>query len=128
VTATISTTSTIGETTTISETAPEATFYAACADNNIATIFNGQYLQQIAVPANYIFYDTNSAYDCCVQCVKTLNCAGTAGREITSECYLAIADTCAPTNRAFGLILSGDNNGNVFASNGNCGVDYLAGT
>jgi hypothetical protein len=91
-------------------------------------MFNGQYLLEVGAPDNFITYDTDSAYDCCVQCAKTANCAGTAGRESTRECYLAIADTCAPTNRAFSIYVSGSENGNAFASNGNCGVDYLGGT
>ncbi|KAF1988604.1 hypothetical protein K402DRAFT_402783 [Aulographum hederae CBS 113979] len=74
---TVTTTST-DITTTSTETVvpPAATFYAACANNNIASRYNGLkiFSTNTRVRVDIDSYDGLATYDCCVNCILTPGC------------------------------------------------------
>jgi hypothetical protein len=76
--------------------APQATYYAACAPNNLVSRINGNGIDSLTyhpgIPVNDISYTAaNSPYDCCVQCVSQSTCAG-------SFFYRGNCELYAPTN------------------------------
>lgn len=127
VTNTVSATTTFTELASMTENAPQATLYAACAENNIigavnsaqdivsASIASGDTILQVAAP---------SPYECCVACFNAENCGSTCFGN--AGCYLIIqAERCSPSNQAFGYGLTGGTN-RAFARNGRCGRGFLA--
>ncbi|KAF4337293.1 hypothetical protein FBEOM_8806 [Fusarium beomiforme] len=94
-------TQTIPETVTIESTLPVETFYAACADNNLASTANGG--KKIAefdprTPnRSSLITGLKSAYACCVECQKTKNCFMSRSSNGGSACWLYLTpsdDTC----------------------------------
>lgn len=82
-------TSTVSNIVTVA--APSATYYAACAPNNIVGTANGASFgaMQISgtVQPRFYYAHLNSAYDCCVACQTTNNCAGASYVDGTCSVY-----------------------------------------
>jgi hypothetical protein len=71
-------TQTISITTTVDvPIGPTPISYAACGPDNILTSYNGRHIKHIAfLETGFIFLGKqSSAYDCCVVCLNTPNCA-----------------------------------------------------
>ena len=130
-TSTISSTSIKGTVTTVTFTSttteltgPTPTFYAACADDNILTQVNGQYVSALyyAPPMGSENLGTfATAYECCVACAKKEGCMG-AGWIASSICIGAkMEGTCdgSAIGGQFGAF-AGTNPGWA-VSNGACG-------
>jgi hypothetical protein len=71
--------------------APSATYYAACASNNLVGTVNGATFNALQVsgtvqPRYYYSYEA-TAYDCCVVCMQTENCAGASYADGTCSVY-----------------------------------------
>ncbi|KAJ8111427.1 hypothetical protein OPT61_g5982 [Boeremia exigua] len=101
-TITLTSTSTFTETSTnvvsatVSVAAPKATYYAACAENNVISTINGQGIDQAANRGGTFSYasDTPSAYDCCVIGLNTPNCAGTFWfSQGQGQCFVSIQNS-----------------------------------
>lgn len=137
VSSTIIVTSTVDTTTTTTDyistvtntvTAPSATFYAACADNNLLS--NDPYdfgnLCTAYTLDNTILVNTDSAYDCCVACQQNSNCGGSFFTVADGTCTLDQPSACDPT--AYGIFIAGcgDDPVQYIVSDGNCGE--VAGT
>lgn len=121
----VTTTSTA--TRTIEVIQPAATFYAACASNNIVNTVNGQGIINA-------FYDVTNGddvqrlsattpYDCCVICINTPKCGGTFYGFGQCILQIQVEEVCSQSNRAFDLLLSSGTD--VFVSNGLCGEDGI---
>jgi hypothetical protein len=83
-------TQSVDVTNTVTEEAPQATFYAACAENNIISSVNGQVFYASGfVSGSYQTLSVNSAYDCCVACINLAGC-GSASYSASQSglCYL----------------------------------------
>ena len=102
---------------------PTATFYEACATNNMVSSANGgQAIGSFGTknpPSGTI---ATSAYDCCVICLLTTNCGGIAYANF--GCDLAIVDLCDPSQSS-GTNFNSDSTQNpnygFTISNSNCG-------
>lgn len=69
----------------------------------------------------YVTTAADTAYDCCVTCQQTDNCAGTAF--ISGQCYSVVGDTCTPGQSDGDLFQTGDSPDVGFTvSNGPCGL------
>jgi hypothetical protein len=84
-TTTTTSTSTITSTLTSITTsfAPQATYHAACAANNLVTSVSGQTIKGNSFNGGISLRDisntaANSPYDCCAQCISQSTCAGSA--------------------------------------------------
>ncbi|RFN54956.1 hypothetical protein FIE12Z_803 [Fusarium flagelliforme] len=133
-TETTTTISTQTDSTTLTETqtsvAPTATFYAACASNNIIGAANGNH-GIVAITYNdrgssnqVIGSSARTAYDCCVACQTTTNCISTDFYPPLNTCSLVIAPTCNPGSTFSTGYQTGSsrNPGSGFiVSNGPCG-------
>ncbi|KAF9696055.1 hypothetical protein EKO04_006040 [Ascochyta lentis] len=131
VTTTISTSSTTSVTetsvTTVTATAtfvaPQATQYAACADDNIITTIDGQGISSAYVNNNIgqSFVSAGSAYECCVACINTAGCAAAAYFNDGNTCDLisVLDGTCSQSSKA--VFISGGSAASFAFSNGNCG-------
>lgn len=120
---------------------PEATFYAACAaDNLVGEIYDSAIGQNGNLTQAYVqlgsnvgnqraqkVLTTDNSYDCCVQCLTDDNCGGgyfqTDG---TNVCVLAdtqYQDDCDPNLQALSTYTSGDMQpfSAVTVFDGNCG-------
>lgn len=98
-TTTVTTTATTASTSTTMEAAgPTATYYAACADDNILTSYMGSGVQWTQVDGAVNQVGTKSPYDCCVECQKSSTC----GLSFTwyGRCYLAEVGVCNPRGDA----------------------------
>ncbi|KAK0278827.1 hypothetical protein LTR35_009092 [Friedmanniomyces endolithicus] len=81
-------------TTTMTIVAPAATSYAACASTNLE-LNAGIVIYTPPIPIrNTLSLTVDSAYDCCVACQTTANCA--AGSFHGTRCFLDLVDTCSP--------------------------------
>lgn len=104
-TTTTSTSTIISTLTSISTSfAPQATYYAACAPNNLVNKIDGNsfaYLifQPYILPSEVSVTTVSSAYDCCVQCISQSSCAGSAFAPEQSYCEMY-----SPTNGAVAQI------------------------
>ncbi|KAJ6131209.1 hypothetical protein N7523_001669 [Penicillium sp. IBT 18751x] len=141
-TATITETTLVaGETTTVTSTTTAvvstatASYYGACAANNIATSplssdfgsFAGEYVNVVQfthIPGQGLSVgNTDSAYDCCVSCIQTSNCAFSyfmAVESSTNYCYLVETNTCSATS-VYATVYTDSNPTTINLSNGNCG-------
>jgi hypothetical protein len=135
---TITTTTTITGTTTqtqsqtVTQAAPQATFYAACADNNIIYTINGQPIDGAGTDsdvATTMSFGT-TAYDCCVTCITTPGCGSTLFNPNPSYlpfCYLVFpSGTCSQSNAA-GIAYTGSTS-YWQLSNGYCGHTTYGGS
>ncbi|KAF9773134.1 hypothetical protein IL306_009096 [Fusarium sp. DS 682] len=93
-------TQTIPETVTVESIVPVETFYAACADNNLASTANGG--KKIAEFSPWtanrpsLINGLTSAYACCVECQKSKNCFMSRFSD-EGSCWLYLTpndDTC----------------------------------
>ena len=128
-------TSTVTSTTTAVVALATASYYDACAANNIAGSplssdfgsMAGQYIYLISftnVPGESLTVgNTASAYDCCVSCIESSNCAMSYYNAISSSvqyCYLIHTTTCSATSTyASAYVYSSSTT--IELSNGNCG-------
>jgi hypothetical protein len=128
---TVTTTTTIAGTTitqtlsqTVTQAAPQATYYAACADNNIITTINGQGIISGGANAELTVAQGsgNTAYDCCVNCLLTPGCGSSLFHTDPNSPFCILnspSGTCSQSNLA-GYALTGTQS--KFAlSNGYCG-------
>ncbi|OGE50943.1 hypothetical protein PENARI_c015G10218 [Penicillium arizonense] len=127
-------TDTITSTSTVLARVTTTAFYAACATNNIASnplssnfgSFAGQYIYSLTfthVPGETLTVgNTDSAYDCCVSCIETSNCAMSYYYSTTAVkfCY-KIGTTSCSTSSTYGTAGIQRSFTNVQVSNGNCG-------
>lgn len=71
--------------------APSATYYAACATNNLVGTVSGATFNALQVSGTvqprYFYSYEASAYDCCVVCMQTNNCAGASYADGTCSVY-----------------------------------------
>jgi len=117
-------TSTFSTTTTLVQPAT-ATYYAACGpQNQVSQDLNGSGLL-ITVDdgtANQLLAAA-SAYDCCVACITTLNCASSNYFPGVGDqsCELNIFDTCPANQGQQGYIYSSGGTDGLVVSNGLCG-------
>ncbi|KAK0335297.1 hypothetical protein LTR02_012334 [Friedmanniomyces endolithicus] len=102
-------------TTTMTIVVPAATSYAACASTNLE-LNAGIVIYTPPIPIrNTLSLTADSAYDCCVACQTTANCA--AGSFYGTRCFLDLVDTCSP-----GTSIANVYAGGVYeAFNGPCG-------
>ena len=126
---TSTTTSTITSTLTSTSTSfqAEATFYAACAADNIVTTVNGAAIDLVVITGSaQVLSTASSPYDCCVQC-NGLN-AGKCGGSIYDhgQCITLTADSCYPATVVGSFYTYGSDGASV--SNGLCGQFGYAGT
>jgi hypothetical protein len=104
---------------------PQATYYAACAENNLISTVNGVPIDGAYEGNGQFSYvgDTATAYDCCVVGINTPNAAGTFWftQPGSSNCYVMIQNSgqCTPDTIAGTLSLSSWRSWVV--SNGYCG-------
>ena len=127
-TTTETTTSTIISTLTSISTsfAPQETYYAACAPNNIVNQINGNAIGGLnfmpAIPGDQFndISSVNSAYDCCVQCQSRSTCAGSFFLPGSATCEFYSPDAGARAQ----VILGGDPN-SFALSNGNRAYYYV---
>ncbi|OAG12455.1 uncharacterized protein CC84DRAFT_123378 [Paraphaeosphaeria sporulosa] len=133
-TSTIPSTSTSATTTTVTSTStttelsgPTPTFYAACADDNILSNVNGQYVDTLYYGppgGSAMLGQFRTAYECCVACLNTPNCRG-AGWISSSVCIGSTSGTGAATcdgsviGASFGA--TSTNNVGWTVSNSGCG-------
>ena len=121
---TLTQTNTETATETQTSTGPSATVYAACASNNIIGAANGNNgIYAIAYGQNSLSSaSATTAYDCCVACQQTANCA--YSNFYFGYCELIIGTTCAPGGGSPGTFYTSNgfaaNEGFTF-SNGPCG-------
>jgi len=108
---------------TQTSTAPSATVYAACASNNIIGAANGnQGITALTYYQDSVTYaSARTAYDCCVACQQSANCAYS---NFYGICEIVGTSTCNPGGSAPGVFETsggfGANQGFIF-SNGPCG-------
>jgi hypothetical protein len=116
----VTSTTTITNTATVA--APQATLYAACADNNIASKVNGvnifggySYSQSVE------FLSAANPYECCVACQNFAGCGATIFLQKT--CYTwTFTTSCSQVNRALSLLTNTGYTGEGYTiSNGPCG-------
>jgi hypothetical protein len=121
-TTTTTSTSTITSTLTSITTsfAPQATYHAACAANNLVTSVSGQTIKGNSFNGGISLRDisntaANSPYDCCAQCISQSTCAGSAFfAGATVPCVLY-----SPSNGGVAqIVTAGDAFGSVLTSNG----------
>ncbi|KAJ8106778.1 hypothetical protein OPT61_g9315 [Boeremia exigua] len=111
-------------TTTETVTAPAATFYAACADNNIITERNGLFVSDIADFNDVV--GAEDAYSCCVQCQTRGNCAGAVFYAPGGTCFILDRPaTCAPNSQGQGLYIRGSRNEGLIGIGGPCGKSFV---
>lgn len=123
VTTTVTQTSSITETATVTQAAPQATYYAACADNNIVTTYNGQPFGQASYSPGIVDLaglPASSAYDCCVACINAAGCAGTAFVIPSNYCYTFTSPNTCSQDTIAGRGIVGSSSVWAF-SNGYCG-------
>ena len=111
-------------TSTVTSEQPQATFYAACGNDNLVSSVDGFGIDTISDFSNGLsFVAANSAYDCCVACVLNSNCAGTIFDTRGLGCIVANGPgTCSASNMPGSIATSGDQPPTIFiASNSNCG-------
>ncbi|KAL8791680.1 MAG: hypothetical protein Q9195_005763 [Heterodermia aff. obscurata] len=140
---TTSTTTTSTVAITVTAQQPDATFYAACAaDNLVSEIYdsaidsgqNGNITLAMVdyyskVGNSYLPDQTisiaNNAYDCCVQCITDDNCGGGYfATDGTNQCVISHpTDDCDPSNIGVNVFTGegGDPNTPLTAFDGNCG-------
>jgi len=103
---------------------PGSTQYAVCgAQNQISQNYQGRGLSIVAYSGDgSADIVTNSAYDCCVVCINTANCAGSAfAASFGNTCFLGIVDTCPAGQTKTGIYYNTGNNIPITVSNGLCG-------
>ncbi|KAJ5684633.1 uncharacterized protein N7477_000978 [Penicillium maclennaniae] len=143
-----STTSTItettlvaGETTTVTSTTTAvvstatASFYEACAANNIATSpltsdygsYAGKYINVVQFTRisgeGMSVGSTDTAYDCCVSCIQTSDCALSYFMAVSggsNYCYVITTTTCSATSN-YATVYTYGNPTTINLANGNCG-------
>lgn len=128
-------TSTVTSTTTAVAALATASYYDACAANNIASSplssdfgsMAGEYINVLSftnIPGESLTVgNTNSAYDCCVSCIESPNCAMSYYNAVSSSvqyCYLIHTTTCSATSTYASAFVYGSST-NIELSNGNCG-------
>lgn len=106
---------------------PSATFYAACASDNIVGSANGNHgitnvrISDASNPNTVVIAGATTPYDCCVACQQSPNCIYSF---FYADCELVTASTCSPGN-AFDTFYKTDPNvasgGGFILSNGACG-------
>lgn len=134
VTYTVDTTMTVtvaaSMTATVSVIAPTATYYAACASNNLLSNdpYDGGNLCSAYAVDDTVVSTTDSAYDCCVACITADNCGGAYFTIADGTCTIDQAPNCDPTYPH--VEIAGCNDDSVpaqyVAIDGNCG--QVAGT
>lgn len=125
------TTTTTAYVSTVTNTilAPSATFYAACADDNLLSNDpdDGGNLCDAYASDSTVVVNTDSAYDCCVACQQNSNCGGALFTVADSTCLIdQPSGTCDPTSGGINIYGCGDNPVRYIAIDGNCGA--VAGT
>lgn len=128
---TVTTTTTIAGTTitqtqsqTVTQAAPQATYYAACANNNIITTIYGQGIisggssEGLTTAQGF----GNTAYDCCVTCLNTPGCGSSLFRTDSNApfCILQIPSGACSQSNVAGYVITGSAS-NFAVSNGLCG-------
>ena len=105
---------------------PMSTYYAVCgSQNQISSDSRGNRLSLLTdnSPAPQIL-SVASAYDCCVACIETPNCAGSNFiPSLTNQganCELAVYDTCPSQSMVTDTLKAKGDTRTVF-SNGLCG-------
>ncbi|CAK4033504.1 Hypothetical predicted protein [Lecanosticta acicola] len=143
-TLTVSITTTLTSTTTFSSTtsgllttttavlAPQPTYYAACASNNVASFVDSNRINTIATedPDNGFSFgnSTTTAYDCCVQCVVNGNCGGSTFHPASGTCYFfpLVGATCSGSTDVGSFTTQTGTKVGFQVSDGNCGAVVLA--
>lgn len=127
-------TTTVTSTVTAVAAVATATFLESCAANNLAgaplsSEFGstaGQYINEISfggIPGRSISAGaSDSAYDCCVGCIETSDCAFSwfDGGSSPGYCYLILTSTCSTTS-TYGVAGLASYSTTWQLSNGNCG-------
>ncbi|MCJ1354101.1 MAG: hypothetical protein MMC33_004088 [Icmadophila ericetorum] len=121
---------TVLETTTATYTPPAATYYEACAPENLIGSYNGIGIT-VAIPKfSSSTPPYTSAYDCCVACLLTPGCAATSSYGPYDVCYLFNdGGTCA-TNNVVGTFYTDPSiepGGGYILSNSMCGFIQYGG-
>lgn len=112
-------------TATFTDTVPTP-YYAACGPSNLISAANGGHgILAIGSDAAYnTVQGVSNAYDCCVYCQKTANCAGTI---FSRTCY-AMVDTKCSAGQVKGRFYTDPGTTDGFTvSNGPCGIIENAG-
>ncbi|KAF4625996.1 hypothetical protein G7Y89_g12168 [Cudoniella acicularis] len=86
-------------TATVTSTVTGPAFYQGCQSDNILSSYNSQAIAAVELTNNQDFINTatvDTAYDYCVACWNTANCAGDVffGPD-TGKCYLFIVGVCS---------------------------------
>jgi hypothetical protein len=118
---TITTTKTIFQSQTVTIAAPQATFYAACADNNIITQANGRGFSGARIHGTTSSTGAASAYDCCVVCLNTAKCGSSAFSNRMCFLNLQSESVCSQQNLGFEIFLGNTDALGFSFSNGYCG-------
>ena len=125
VTATIDITSTTTQVSTVTNTviAPSATFYAACASNNLLSNdpLDGGNLCSAYTQDNNVQLNTASAYDCCVACQQNSNCGGAYFTIADGTCTIDQPSTCDPNAPFVEIAGCGTSPALYIGIDGNCG-------
>ncbi|CAD6575139.1 MAG: hypothetical protein ASARMPRED_007105 [Alectoria sarmentosa] len=127
VTSTIAATSTTTQVSTVSNTviAPSATFYAACASNNLLSNdpYDGGNLCSAYAVDNTVQLNTDSAYDCCVACQQNSNCGGAFFDIAGGTCVIDQPSQACDPNYVGSIEISGCNDvpATFIGIDGNCG-------
>ena len=116
--ATTTTTSTVSITVTVR--APQSTFYAACASNNVIDQ-DPSYFSSAQAQDNYAQLATDTPYDCCVACNQSPgNCGGGFFQDGLCT-FLEPAGTCEYEYDDIFLFGAADQSDELYAFNGYCG-------
>jgi hypothetical protein len=114
---------------TVTLAAPRATYYAACADNNIIYAINGRPIDgggtDADVATTMLFGTT--AYDCCVICITTPGCGSALFNSNPSNlpfCYFAFPSGTYSQSNGAGVAFTGTQS-TWALSNGYCGHNVL---
>jgi hypothetical protein len=121
VTSTFQASTTTTTTTTLTVTSTTITGYDACATNNLlGPSYNGDIIDNEYSSANgYALLSATTAYDCCVACITSDTCAGTAFQTDGNLCFQNTALTCTNGQQNVGYFTyepSGQGNGNHTSS------------
>ena len=125
-----STTTTV-TTQTIEVGTPASTFYAACGADNFIPSINGQLVNSLYI-SDLALQDVvvGSAYDCCVACVSTSACVGSAFSLFNNLNYCFFftqkSGACDAGSQGAQIIpQDGTPDGSLLLSNGICGKYYV---
>jgi hypothetical protein len=102
------------------------TFYAACAPDNVVSQYNGGYIYSLGWSFDDVSYgpepQVNDAYECCVACITSDNCAFSMYDQFPNRCttWTPADNVCNPSRQLSDFDVDGGVSG-WSISNGGCG-------